>query len=516
MPKSFLRSFAQLLLFSLLLQQCGLSAAFAEKPILIAMTEEVRGMCQQAEQLINTGRFSDAMQILNRANGIDPNCAEVHGYLGMAYQNSMKTQQAIDEYQKALNLNPQMSFININLGTCYMNMNRPDEAAPYLQRYLQENPNAPDAAQARSFLQQAGARQGQQNLRGVVEQGQSLLNQHKYPEACRAFEQAIAQQPNFAPAHFYLGYALAQSGQHQRAISEFQSALQIDPSQKEAVMNIASNYQSLGDCPNAIAWYERYLSQNPGSPKSSEIKQRINGLKQQMGQNGGASAQHSASAATGFPSQQGFNAMPTSMQPGTSGGMPGLPNQQSIDDYFSNISSAGKYFRWARMPVRVAIAPGAAAAGYRDSFHQDLMDAFSIWAKGSENRLAFTLVQDPSQADIVCEWTGDPNKIVESGRSVEGGLTKISGQPQSNGDVFITKAKVLILTNRSGAQMSDDDMKKVCIHEVGHALGINGHSNSNTDIMFFSESPSIWPALTKRDKATICHLYAMYPKLVGN
>ncbi|MBZ0185329.1 MAG: matrixin family metalloprotease, partial [Candidatus Obscuribacterales bacterium] len=58
--------------------------------------------------------------------------------------------------------------------------------------------------------------------------------------------------------------------------------------------------------------------------------------------------------------------------------------------------------------------------------------------------------------------------------------------------------------------LSDDDMKKVCLHEVGHALGINGHSSDNHDIMFFSESPSVWPALTKRDKLTIRLLYQGY------
>lgn len=498
------------LAMSLLMSICGVpgnaagSAAsdHSSMRILIAMSEEVRGICQQAEQLINSRQFADAEQLLHRAGKIDPNCAEVHGYLGMCYQNNLKTKEAIDEYLQALRLSPQMSFINVNLGTCYMNSGQLDQAVPYFQKYLQENPNAPDAAQVQGYIQQAGARQGQQNLRGAVEQGQALLNQHKYNEAIAAFRQAIAQQPGFAPSHFYLGFALSQSGQNQEAITEFQNCLQIDPSMKEAVLNIGSNYQSFGDCANAISWYERYLSQSPGSTKAGEIKQRINGLRQQM-QTQGHSASREGGGIQGNPPGSGIaSGFPQASLAGS-----------STADYFLQACPNGKCFRWQRMPIRVYIAPGAGTPGYRDSFVQFLMEAFSTWAKGADNRLAFMLSQDPSQCDILCEWTGDPNKVVEAGRAVEGGLTKLSAQPQPNGDLNIISARVILLCTRGGTGLSDDDMKKVCLHELGHVLGINGHSSDNHDIMFFSESATVWPALTKRDKATISRIYANYPRI---
>lgn len=459
--------------------------------VLIAMSDEVRNMCMQAEQLINSRKTKEAINLLHQAQSMDPSCGEVHGYLGMAYQNSGNPQQAIPEYMKALELNPQMTFINVNLGTCLMNMNQLDKAVPYLQHYLEANPNAPDAAQVRGYIQQAGSRKGQTNLRALVEQGQSLLNSKRFPEAQAAFQQALSVDPNFAPAHFYLAYTLAQSGQPQQAIFEFQQTIKIDPTIKEAILNIGSNYQSLGDCPNAIAWYQRYLKENPGSPKAGDIQQRIQGLQQQMQQAGGQN----------YPPQQNF---------GPQGGFQpqGAFQQQGPDDYFGVVASGGKFFRWTRMPIRVFIASGTGVPGYQNLYNQDLMDAFSQWAVASQGRITFSLSTDPSQSDIQCDWTGDPKRVVEHGRQVEGGLTKLNGQPLPNGvDVGIVSAKITILTNRSGAPLSDDDMKKVCLHEVGHALGINGHSNNNSDVMFFSESPTILPSLTPRDKATICRLY---------
>lgn len=453
-------------------------------------------MCQQAEQLINSRRTKEAINLLHKAQSMDPNCGEVHGYLGMAYQNSGSPQQAVPEYQQALQLNPQMTFINVNLGTCLMNMNQFDQAVQYFQQYLQTNPNAPDAAQVQSYIQRAGASKQTGNLRSLVEQGQSLLNQKRYPQAQAAFQQALSVDPNFAPAHFFLGYAYANAGQCQQAISEFQSALQIDPNMKEAVLNIGSNYQSLGDIPNAISWYERFLKENPGSNKAGDIRQRINGLRQQMG---------SQTPMGGQPSIGGQPAM----------GIPAneYPTQPNMvaDDYFAGAASGGKYFRWMRMPIRVCITSGAGANGYRDSYYQDLMDSFSQWAVASGNRITFELSNNPSQSDITCYWTGDQNKIMEGGRALEGGLTKLSGQPINATNISITSARVTILTNRGGMPLSDDDMKKVCLHEVGHALGINGHSTNNNDVMFFSESPTILPILSNRDTATIRRLYSGAP-----
>lgn len=518
-------------------------------PLLIAMSDEVRGMCQQAEQLINARRFNEAISLLQRAAAMDPACAEVHGYLGMAYQNSLRTNEAIPEYQQALTLNPQMTFINVNLGTCYMNLNQLDQALPYFQRYLETNPNAPDAPQVRQYIQQAGARKGQQNLRALVEQGQAQLNQRRYNEARQSFEAAVAASPNFAPAHFYLGYTLAQMGDHQRAISEFQAALQLDPGMKEATLNIGSNYQSLGDSNSAIAWYERYLQENPGSPKAGDIRGRINGLRQQASQNRQAPRQQTQPLQPAMSAAAG-GASPGSAQPfqwqgggdpyagldlpqqpaalnsapgqGYTAGMPQAqtayappPAAQQAADYLDAAAAGGKYFRWPaeRIPVRVHIASGSSVPGYRQTFLQDFFDALNLWTRASGNRLTFLIVPDPSQADIYCDWTDNPARVQEGGRAVEGGLTKLSGQPLPNGvDVNIVKARMTILTaDRGGTHLSDDDMRKVCLHEVGHALGINGHSNDNRDIMFFSESPSIMPAPSARDAATIQRLYANYP-----
>ncbi len=485
--KGFKRTWAiAFLLGCVLVASPGVLASDSE-PVRIAMTDEVRSMCERAEKLINSGKMGEAMKVLQQAEAMDPTCGEVHGYMGMALQNSGKTQDAVGEYQRAFELNPQMGFLLVNIGNCYLNLSQPDQAVPFFQRYLQENPNATDAAQVRKSIQQAGARRGQQDLRSIMEHGQKLMNQNKVAEAKATFQQAVSVNPNWAPGHFYLGYALGKSGDSKGAIEEFQTCLRIDPNVKEAVMNIASNYQSLGDVNSAVGWYERYLNENPGSPKTHEIRSRIDGLRRQ------ADSQKKAVASTGLPQDVA----------------------EGLDNYLAGAASDGKFFRWSRprMPVRVFIADGTGVGGWRPPFNQILADSFVKWAKASENRLTFNFVDNPNQADVICQWTDNPAQVVQAGRTVEGGLTKLSGTPMPNGvDVDISRVTMVILaSSRTDAPMSDDEMKKVCLHEVGHAIGINGHSNDNRDVMFFSESPTIWPALTKRDSTTVRLLYVNYP-----
>ena len=456
-------------------------------------------MCQEAEQLINARNFKQAIRVLRKAEQADPEAGEVHGYLGMAYQNSLDTQKAIIEYKKALELNPSMSFIKINLGTCYMNAGRLDLAVPYLEQYLQENPNAPERTQVEGYLRQAGTRRSQNNMRSSMERGQAQLNSGRTREAINTFSQVIRNNPEWAPGHFYMGYALAKSGDHSQAINEFKRALSLDPSQKESIINIASNYQSMGEANSAIQWYQRYLRENPGSPKARDIAGRIKGLEQQARQNPG----------------QGRRS-PGQMGGAYQGGSGWQRAQGNAPDYLASAASGGKFFRWApdAIPIKVFIANGQSVPGYQPFYQKTLMDAFSTWATATGNKLLFSLAPDIRSANIICQWTDNPNQVMDRGRLVEGGLTRLSGQTLSDGQsVAITRATMTILTTpgEPGQPMSQDQFTKVCLHEVGHAIGINGHSNNNQDIMFFSESPSIWPALTNRDKATAMKLYETYP-----
>ncbi len=78
-------------------------------------------------------------------------------------------------------------------------------------------------------------------------------------------------------------------------------------------------------------------------------------------------------------------------------------------------------------------------------------------------------------------------------------------------DGNMSHCTIVLLTAHAADNLppSVNEIKGVCLHEIGHALGLNGHSPNSNDIMYCSEtgSESRRPQLTVRDLATLKKLY---------
>lgn len=190
-----------------------------------------------------------------------------------------------------------------------------------------------------------------------------------------------------------------------------------------------------------------------------------------------------------------------------------LSNRQPIVDYLKE--ACGKnLIRWAsnRIPLTVYVESGAGVPGYRPQFRQHLIDAFAAWQAGSDGRIRYKIVGGPTGANIICHWTADPKDKRMTGR--EQGITyfKFLVNNPNTGMVQSAEITILIKDRYRFQVLSDDAMKSVCLHELGHSLGIAGHSPARTDIMFPSMTINGWfpKELSERDKATMRRLYQAY------
>src|ERR1700756_5333734 len=70
----------------------------------------------------------------------------------------------------------------------------------------------------------------------VYNQGIQLMHSKKFAEAQVKFEQALAENPNFAEAHNNLGYSLRKQGpqNYSKALEHYNKAIQLKPNLAEA------------------------------------------------------------------------------------------------------------------------------------------------------------------------------------------------------------------------------------------------------------------------------------------
>ena len=178
------------------------------------------------------------------------------------------------------------------------------------------------------------------------------------------------------------------------------------------------------------------------------------------------------------------------------------PEYSAKNDYFVNaLSSKSQIMRWAQMPVSVYIPDG--------KYKETIKSAFQTWENGSKGIVSFTYVTNPQKAQIEVSLK---NKIESSAteRSYIAGLTK----PYYKG-INLVKVEVTLLDINPNTKQPQTKEKiyATALHEIGHALGMKGHSPNASDVMFASGSGAK-KTLSARDYNTLKLLYQISPKSV--
>lgn len=179
----------------------------------------------------------------------------------------------------------------------------------------------------------------------------------------------------------------------------------------------------------------------------------------------------------------------------------------SANNYLADVTQQGSY-TWPlnQMPLRVYIEDGTGTPGYQDVYQNYIRRAFNEWQAISNSKLTWVEVNSPGEANIVCSWTADARP---KGGGVEAGETRTTIQRSAffpNGRII--SAQVMVLTDLFGRSFSNADIYKTCLHEIGHALGLQGHSSTASDIMYPVLNANQTTYLKARDRDTLLALYA--------
>jgi tetratricopeptide (TPR) repeat protein len=298
-----------------------------------------------------------------------------------------------------------------------------------------------------------------------------MIRAEKYLMAVDILKKALNTCNTLASAHTNLGLALSRLGQNEDAISHLKESIALDPKRSAAWLNLASCFQINGQLRESVATYSEYLNRFPQDSLAAKARDLVAHLTEEVNKQ---------------------NAVEKA-----------LASKPSGNDYFS-YATLEKTIRWTQTsaPIKVYIS-SSGGANFKPEYPGLMRDAFKQWSTASNGKVAFDFVTKSDGADIDCVWTNDPSKVSSPS---EGGETRISSSGKGIDHATVT---VLTADPSPDSPLSQNQLKAVCLHEIGHALGLLGHSPKPQDVMYCSIPPAdAKVALSPRDVSTLQRLYS--------
>jgi rhomboid protease GluP len=99
---------------------------------------------------------------------------------------------------------------------------------------------------------------------------EAAIEREAWQDAILEAQGALAQDPNLAEAHFYLGLAQNRLGQPALAARAYEAVLELEPDFASARWNLALTYYDLKRYDQARTQFETYGDLNPGAAKEAE------------------------------------------------------------------------------------------------------------------------------------------------------------------------------------------------------------------------------------------------------
>jgi len=309
----------------------------------------------------------------------------------------------------------------------------------------------------------------------LVHQAYVDIKARRWYSADAELKDALAVDPTCVEAHLDLVVVFCAMQKYDEAASEADCVIKLEPRTPRGYMSKAAVLEERGDLKGALTVMEKIIQQFPQMPDLALQKSKVALLKKEL-------------ANESIVSKKGANCS---------------------EDFFDFVTTGGvKKWTPDKFPLKVHVPTDQEAAqvsGYKPEFGVALKEAFNTWQIDSSEQVRFEFVDNAADAAIDCQWVSDSTKLTNSS---EAGEARVKASPLTG----IEHADIKLLTVAVGKNAwktpSTSDVEQVCLHEIGHALGLSGHSPNAQDIMYPSEELSADARkLTERDLRTLAHLY---------
>ena len=182
---------------------------------------KARAYSERGNAYKNKGNLEQAISDYNKALEIDPNYANAYNNRGITYLNKGNFEQALFDCNKAIQLDPKSAFSCYNRGNTYKKKGNLEQAISDYSKAIEIKPDF-----ALAYHNRGSAYQEKGNLE----------------QAISDYSKAIEIEPNLALTHYNRGNVYLKEGDLNKAISDYSKAIQIEPNLVGAYSNRAKAY----------------------------------------------------------------------------------------------------------------------------------------------------------------------------------------------------------------------------------------------------------------------------------
>jgi tetratricopeptide (TPR) repeat protein len=202
---------------------------------------------QLGNSLLYEKNYQGAVTELREAAELDPENANIHNSLGLAYQGLRLPDRAIPHYQKALQIKPNFPEFENNLGTAYAAARQWDLAIQYFQKA------------ADNYLYRT-RHVGYENL------GSAYHNKGDFKRAIENYRKAIEYYKDYTPAYINMGISYEALNDWDKAIGAYKKAGEIEPDSALPYLQLGDLYLRLGHQEAAVESLLIAIRNDPNGP----------------------------------------------------------------------------------------------------------------------------------------------------------------------------------------------------------------------------------------------------------
>ena len=168
----------------------------------------------------------------------------------------------------------------------------------------------------------------------------------------------------------------------------------------------------------------------------------------------------------------------------------------SLTMFTPNYASGITLSYWPQFPIHVYF--DTASASYTPDLQARAVTAFNGWVTQTNGQVAYSVVTDLNQADVVVGFVPLTDTALSSYDA--DGITYFNSTSTASGTADSDYGSVRLYIGINGQTTRENGTMG---HEFGHALGIHGHSPDSNDIMYYEYTRNRSPIPTTRDVNTL-------------